>query len=373
MSSIVTDPTGRVRIHPIRANVAAVQELQKTFRHDGAMPSSSPRPSAVRELCVAAIQIACEPGAFEHNTTRASALIRQAAEAGAELVLLPELTPSGYVLTECIWDGAELFHGPTTTWLAGLAVELGLYLGTTFLEADGEDFFNTFVLVNPRGEIAGRVRKNPPASFEAWFYRAGSDPHWFDTPIGRIGVGICFENALYERYLELHNADVDLLLRPFSGASFQARFPIRQRDVDTVNAALRDGTGETARLTGRPVVMANKVGRLVSRLPAGFPPQDIEFPGYSAVADGDGRVLGQLGPGAEGVVGGRVRLDPNRKVREAVPRKHGRWTAQMPWWAFVWTLTQRMGERAYAQSAQRRARARSVSTATWTPDHNGRS
>ena len=270
--------------------------------------------------------------------------------------------PNGYLLTEAIWDGAEPFHGRTLSWLGQLARRFGIHLGTTFLEADGEDFYNTFVLVDPHGQVVGRVRKNPPASFEAWFYRAGDDPHWFDTSLGRIGVGICFENALYERYLELHRAEVDLLLRPFSGASFEARFPIRQRDVDTIDRALREGTGESARLMGIPVVMANKVGRLSSDLPAGFPSQDIEFPGYSAVADGDGRVIGQLGPGQEGVVVGCVCLDPGRRVRDVVTDRHGRWTVALPWWAFLWTLTQRLGERAYARNERRRARARALSS-----------
>ena len=238
-----------------------------------------------------------------------------------------------------------------------LSRQLGLYLGTSFLEADGEHFYDTFVLVGPHGEVVGRVRKSPAASFEAYFFTHGDDNHWFDTPIGRIGVGICFENALYQRYAELHQAGIDLYLRPFSGASFEAKFPIRQRDADVLNAALRDGTAETARQMGIPVLMANKVGRLVSTLPGRFPPQDIEFPGYSAIADSDGTQLGQLGPGQEGAVVGTVRLVEDRKVKQIVPKQFGRWTAKMPWWAFIWTLTQRMGEKEYAKSARRKARA----------------
>lgn len=112
---------------------------------------------------------------------------------------------------------------------------------------------------------------------------------------------------------------------------------------------------------GIPVVMSNKVGRLVSTLPAGFPSQDIEFPGYSAIADSDGALLGQLGPGEQGVVVGTVNLAPQRKKKELVPREFGRWTAKMPWWAFIWVLTQRMGERAYAKSVLRRSKALAAS------------
>ena len=313
-----------------------------------------------RKLCVAAVQMACDLGNCERNLSHAASFVREAAEKGAKLVLLPELMPGGYTLTPEIWNTAEPFDGATTRWLRELGKQFGLYVGTTFLEADGDDFYNTFVLATPDGDIAGRVRKSPPASFEAYFFRAGSDRHWIDTPMGRIGVGICFENALYERYCELHDAGIDLYLRPFSGASFQAKFPVSQRDVEVLNAGLRDGTAETARLMGIPVVMANKVGRLVTRLPAGFPPQDIEFPGFSAVADSDGRLLGQLASGIEGVVVAEVTLEPARKPKQRLPRRYGRWTARMPWWAFIWTLTQKMGERNYRRNAARKAHARSA-------------
>lgn len=307
--------------------------------------------------------MACELGNRDRNLLRATKLIEDAARQGAQLVLLPELMPGGYTLTEQIWDTAEPLHGPTNGWISALCRRLGLYIGTTFLEADGADFYNTFVLVDPNGEVSGRVRKSPPASFEAYYFQAGSDPHWFDTPLGRIGVGICFENALYERYLELHAADIDLYLRPFSGASFEAKFPIRKCDVEVLNGALRDGTVETARTMGIPVVMSNKVGRLVTALPAGFPSQDIEFPGFSAIADSDGTLLGQLASGTEGVVVGTVTLDPARKQRQQVPNTYGRWTAKMPWWSIIWLLTQKLGERSYRRSAVRRERACAASGA----------
>ncbi|KAF1709250.1 hypothetical protein CSC70_10520 [Pseudoxanthomonas kalamensis DSM 18571] len=314
-------------------------------------------------LTVAAIQLDCRLGDRDGNLAKAAAHLEDAARRGARLVLLPEMMPGGYALSEAIWDTAEPLDGPTTRWMRALSKRLGLYIGTSFLEVENEDFYNAFVLTGPDGDIVARVRKNPPASFEAYFFAAGNDPHWFDTPIGRIGVGICYENALYDRYAELHDAGIDLYLRPFSGASFEARFPIRQRDADVLNAALRDGTAETARLMGIPVLMANKVGRLQTPLPAGFPSQDIEFPGYSAIADSDGALLGQLMPGQEGVVIGTVRLDPRRKRAEREPRRHGRWTARMPWWAFIWRLTQRMGERHYRKDPTRRRMAAEKSDA----------
>lgn len=136
-----------------------------------------------KKITVAAVQMACELNARQHNLCRAARFIEDAAAKGAELILLPELMPSGYTLTEAIWEGAEPFYGPTTRWMKEISQRLGVYLGTSFLEAEGDDFYNSFVLTTPAGEIAGRVRKNPPASFEAYFFRAGDDPHWIDLTV----------------------------------------------------------------------------------------------------------------------------------------------------------------------------------------------
>jgi len=110
-------------------------------------------------------------------------------------------------------DTIEPFNGRTVEWLTSLAQGLKVYLGTTFLEAEGEDFFNTFALATPDGAIAGRVRKSPPASLEAYFYRAGSGTHVIDTGLGRVGVGICYENLLFAHLRDLYHASVDLVLQ----------------------------------------------------------------------------------------------------------------------------------------------------------------
>jgi len=87
--------------------------------------------------------MASDLGAVQKNLERATSFMEDAARQGAELVLLPELMPGGYTLTQRIWDTAEPFDGTTTRWLGAVCSRLGIYAGTTFLEAEGEDFFNT--------------------------------------------------------------------------------------------------------------------------------------------------------------------------------------------------------------------------------------
>ena len=83
---------------------------------------------------------------MSENLRRAVSFVEQAAQRGAQIVLLPELMSDGYCLTEALWDSAEPLEGSIVSWLKALAQRLGLYLGTTFLEVDGEDFYNTLAL-----------------------------------------------------------------------------------------------------------------------------------------------------------------------------------------------------------------------------------
>ena len=65
---------------------------------------------------------------------------------------------------------------------------LQIWLGASFLEASGADFYDTFVLTAPSGNEAGRVRKQIPAGPEAYFFRGEIGSHVISTPIGKIGV-----------------------------------------------------------------------------------------------------------------------------------------------------------------------------------------
>ena len=165
-------------------------------------------------LRVAAVQLNCDFGQTDGNLSNAEKLIASAVENEAQLVLLPELMPSGYTLTEDIWSSAETIYGKSVTWLLNTAKHFGIFLGFSFLKADGEEFFNSFVLSGPQGKLISRVRKNLPSSIEACFYKAGSDKHVIETEIGRIGVGICYENTLFDQMCFLHRENVDLVLSP---------------------------------------------------------------------------------------------------------------------------------------------------------------
>lgn len=312
-------------------------------------------------LIVSVVQMQSKNGKVTENLAQAEHRIRSAVSQRAALILLPELLPNGFDLTEDWWSTATTFDGPIVDWVTEQARAHSVYIGTTFLEAEGDDFYNTFVLASPGGEIVGRVRKSPPASFEAYFYRAGGTPHVFDTDIGRIGVAICYEGLMHERLEEFHASDVDIVLQPLSAPLPELSFPIRRADIAKFAAVVAELPVLYARTLGVPVLMANKCGPFYSRLPAIRRDYRSSFPGLSAIVDSDGALCGRLDAG-EGVLVGVVKVGRS-KVRASSLPNFGGGVMSRPWFTFLVDWTQRMGEKSYARNPRRPAAARAAQQA----------
>jgi N-carbamoylputrescine amidase len=309
-----------------------------------------------RHLRIGVVQIDSEVGNISANLVHAGELVNVASRQGAEIVLTPELMPCGYTLTESIWNYAEPFYGRTVAWLSKLARQLNIFLGTSFLEAAGEDFYNTFALAAPDGSIAGRVRKNPPASLEAFFYRRGDDSHVIETALGWIGVGICFENLLYEHLQEMQQASVDLILQPTAAGRPK---PMKAGDVELFDSMIKRCAPYHARALGVPVALADRTGRINTELPGGFGEFSSTFPGYSQIVDSDGVVKARM-KDEEGVIVAEVVLSPERKRAKRPRRYGGMWAFPMPWFAYIWPETQQMGEKDYAENPRRKQAASTV-------------
>lgn len=213
------------------------------------------------------------------------------------------------------------------------------------------------MLSSPEGKLLGRVRKNPPASIEAYFYKAGADSHVIETEIGRIGVGICYENLLYEQMRFLYSEKVDLVLSPAAAGRPKPFIP---GDVKRFEKMLVNSRTIFANTLGVPVIVANRVGPLKTELPGSLPYLKSSFPGLSSIVDSNGTVKGELGDD-EGVIVADVLLRQDTR-HGTEPKRYGKkWGIPVPWYAFVWPLTQKWGEKSYADNSRRKSRALSVS------------
>ncbi len=312
-----------------------------------------------RTLVVAAIQATSENGQAKQNLAGAEGLVQDAAKQGARLILCPEFLATGYIFDDSIWDAGEPASGLTETSLAEQSKEHGVFLGASFLEAEGDDFYNTFSLFGPDGKMRGRVRKGSLPFFEGRYFKPCAGSKVIETEIGSFGVGICNDTQTAGFLREVCTKSPDLILMPHSAPTPALPGPLRQLFV----SQLSETAGRYARALGVPVVMANKVSKREGSTPIPIVPGwrvRWRFVGHSSIYDSDGAQLQKL-ENAEGALVAQVQLsDENRK--RLAPPKRGYWSFGPKLGAsavggFLLSL-ELLGKRAYARSERRRTQAR---------------
>jgi N-carbamoylputrescine amidase len=263
--------------------------------------TSAARPA--RPLRIAVVQMSSVDHDIDANLKRGSAFAQQAVNQGAQFVLFPEFMATGSYMASDTWDSGEPSNGKSVQWLKATSQRLHVWLGTSFLEASGSDFYDTFVLTSPSGEEAGRVRKQIPAGSEAYFFRGEVGSHIIPTPIGRIGVGICAENYYCFAAAQFLSESADFVIMPHAS-------PDMSNGGGLPSPPGTHLASWYARKLGVPVAMVNKVGP--SYKP---PPNEINgvFPGRSAIVDSNGSVLQSMDD-KEGIGFATISLDPQRKT-----------------------------------------------------------
>ena len=277
-----------------------------------------------RTLRVAAIQMIAAPGESESNRTRAEKLVEQAARDGATLVALPEMFAPGYLASRGVWDLAEpLGRGPTVAWLQRTARRLGIHVAGGLVETDGRDFFDSFVVCTPAGDIAGRAVK---ANAESYVFLRGRGAHIVDTSLGRLGIAICADNQFVHMPSFFHAHAVDVVLMPHAWPIPRvARGIVKEHDVRDQVEHVRSLPVLYATLLGVPIVFANQTGS-IARVPGVLgrllDPAVFAMGGQSRVVDSDGVVRASLDSG-EGVATADVVLDPALKRLGEIPNHRG--------------------------------------------------
>src|SRR5438552_323601 len=145
--------------------------------------------------------MACSPDPCE-NLAKAEWRLREAAGRGAQIVCLQELFRSQYFCREenaQLFSLAETIPGPSTERLAPLARELGIVLIASLFEKRAPGIYhNTAVVIGADGNIQGIYRKmhipDDPLYYEKFYFTPGDLGFLnFDTPFGRIGVLVCWD------------------------------------------------------------------------------------------------------------------------------------------------------------------------------------
>ena len=154
-------------------------------------------------IIAAAIQLEPRIGEPERNLRHSLEMIEQAADQGATLIVLPELTNSGYVF-ESVEEARSLAEhwqrGPSVIAWARIASARALTIVAGLCEADDDRIYNSAVAIGPDG-VLGRFHKVHLWDQENRFFTPGDLGFpVIDTPFGRIGIAICYDGWFPESY-----------------------------------------------------------------------------------------------------------------------------------------------------------------------------
>jgi predicted amidohydrolase len=183
----------------------------------------------MRAFIAAALQLAPDPAPLtpttaEGNCRRAADWVRRCVETtGAELVVAPETASTGFVTgldAERLWDLVAEIPGPLTEPLQEAARDLGVHLvwGTYERGPERGVVYNSAVLIGPGGDVLGTYRKTHPFCTElrsrGGWVTPGDEVSVVETPLGRIGMIICFDGDYPELSRIAAVRGAELIARP---------------------------------------------------------------------------------------------------------------------------------------------------------------
>lgn len=216
---------------------------------------------------MAVIQMTSKTLDKERNIHRTIELLEQAVREKAELVVLPELCASGYnfkSLKEAASVSEAIPNGLTTRRWVEFAEENDVYLVGGVCESAGNSLYNSAVMVGPEGYI-GTYRKVHLWHKEKIWFKAGSRFKVFDTPFGKIGVMICYDNYFPETTRILTRMGADVVCQP---TATQQDFDMLINQVRSAENAIFIGTAD---LVGKE--------------------RNIKFVGQSQITNPEGKIL----------------------------------------------------------------------------------
>ncbi|MFC2164021.1 carbon-nitrogen hydrolase family protein [Acidobacteriota bacterium] len=249
--------------------------------------------SKTNTIRVAAIQMNCKVGELDTNLANAEKFIRKAFEQNAELVILPEFftTPAvGFPFNLKIVEAVCPLNEKPMQLLKRLSQEYNGIVGGSFLAFHGEDIYNSFVLVFPDGTYFVH-NKDFPTFSENCYYTGGTDDGVFETPIGNIGVALCWEfirTGTAKRLLDR----VDIVI---GGSCWPALVNPEIEPESASISMLKKTLSQFACLVGVPVIHSNHVGEVRYYSEEDPTKSNVQFyGGETQIVDGYGKIVERL-------------------------------------------------------------------------------
>jgi predicted amidohydrolase len=233
----------------------------------------------------------------ERNLATCLARLEEAAAAGCSLLVLPECSSAGYMFEsfEEALPSAEEIPGPFTEALEVACRRHRLHCVAGMLEREGDNLRNTAVLVGPAGVVGSYRKSHLPFLGVDRFVAAGDEVEVFETPLGRLGIEICYDLRFPEltRALALKGADI---------VAHPTNWPMAARSNAEILTRARAQENRIFLLT------ANRVGR----------ERGGEFCGWSQICDVRGTRLAEADGTAEALLVAEIDVEESR-TKDIIP------------------------------------------------------
>ena len=264
-----------------------------------------------RPVRIAVAQYEPRIGDVDGNRAEAVRWASEAAAAGADVIVLPELASSGYVFadeSEAQRAAESAEDGPMVAALHEVCAERGCHIAVGLDERDGSSRHNSAVLIGPGGTLATYRKLHLYYDEQSWF-EPGADLPVVDTPIGRIGLIICFDLWFPEPARALALAGAEIIAVPTNWvASFKPTVWDDRGYCQGDYIAMA-----TAAQNGVVMACADRVG--VER--------GVTFLGASIIVGADGwPVAGPASKDEAELLMADVDLDDVERARRRTPRNH---------------------------------------------------
>ncbi|KGS72881.1 beta ureidopropionase [Burkholderia pseudomallei MSHR5596] len=251
---------------------------------------------------VACVQMEPRVGKKRENIALSIHYIEEAARNGASLIVLPELTSSGYVFAdreEAFALAEDLPNGETAQAWAEVAQRLGVHLVAGIAEREDERLYNSAIFIGPSGPI-GTYRKLHLWNNENLFFEPGNlGVPVFDTPVGRISIAICYDGWFPEVYRLAATQGADIVCVPTNWVPMPGQPADHPAMATTLAMA-------AAHSNGLMIACANRIGT-----ERGQP-----FIGQSLIVGGDGWPLaGPAGQDRDAILYAAIDLQRTRSGR----------------------------------------------------------
>ena len=208
------------------------------------------------QVTVACIQFEPVFGDVAFNIGKTIELIEHAANAGACIIVLPELCSTGYVFhskTEAFKLAETVPSGPASKAWSEAAQRLGVVIIAGIAEVESQKLYNSAVIINPSG-VLGVYRKLHLWGDENLYFEPGNlGAPVFDTQYGRISVAICYDGWFPETFRIAAIQGADIVCIPTNWVPF----PAPQAEKEPIATILHQAAAHSNSLV---IACADRVG-----------------------------------------------------------------------------------------------------------------